>query len=92
MVFDWSVFTSVFVAGVGIAVFGWLMVRSIDNACDVSKLEKARKLIEEYRREVVKLRAEIYELKVKINALQADVDTLHDALIKQLRKPPRRGD
>jgi len=91
MQFDWGVFTSVFVAGVGVAVFGWLMVRSLDKAFDSSKLEEARRQIEQYHREVMRLRQQVFELQGQVNALKVDVDTLHDALMRQLREPPRRG-
>ena len=90
MQFDWKVFATTLLAGLGLAFAFWYVMRDVEGTLSTDRLERERQVITRHQREVSRLREKVEALERRVDALQVDIDTLHDALMKELRKPPRR--
>jgi len=87
--FDYHAFVVVMVAGLIISVLMWLVLRDVSKSVE-DPYKNVTETILEYTDELNRLNQKITDLQGQVDALKVDVDILHDALIKELQKPPRR--
>ena len=72
-----------------ISVLMWLVLRDVSKSVE-DPYKNVTETILEYTDELNRLNQKITDLQGQVDALKVDVDILHDALIKELQKPPRR--
>jgi len=90
MPFDWKVFATTLLAGLGLAFAFWYVMRDVEGSLNTDRLERERQVITRHQREISRLMEKVEALERRVDALQVDIDVLHDALMKDLRRPPRR--
>jgi len=87
--FNYHAFVVVMVAGLIISVLTWLVLRDVSKSVE-DPYKNVTETILEYTDELNRLNQKITDVQGQVEALRADVDILHDALIKELQEPPRR--